>query len=96
MSEYRLTDDAEADLLDVFLYGFERFGVLQASAYKDGLARCFQLIAENPGIGRPARDVGLGVRRHEHARHVIFYEEASDGVLILAVIHERSIRTLRR
>jgi plasmid stabilization system protein ParE len=59
MSEYRLTQDADDDLLKMFIYGFETFGL---------------------------------TRRHEHAHHVIFYDEQPDGVLITGVIPERSIR----
>lgn len=96
MGSYKLTDDAEADLLDVFLYGFETFGAAAAAAYKANLAHCFQLMADNPGMGRLAADLGPGIRRHEHAQHVIFYEEEPGGVLILGIVHGRSIRKLRR
>jgi toxin ParE1/3/4 len=96
MSEYRLTNDADADLLDVFIYGFETFGLIQAEEYRDSLTRCFELIADNPKMGRKADELAPGTRRHEHARHVIFYDEQPYGVLITAIIHERSIRGLRR
>ena len=35
-----------------------------------------------------------GVRRHEHASHVILYESVGTGVLILALVHRRSVRRL--
>ncbi len=37
MAEYRLTRDADDDLLNMFLYGFETFGPAQADAYRDGM-----------------------------------------------------------
>lgn len=95
MNEYRLTRDADADLLEVFLHGFETFGLARAEDYRDSLARCFQLLADNPRLGRKADELAPGARRHEHARHVIFYDEQSYGVLITAIVHERSIRRLR-
>ncbi len=95
MSEYRLTKDADADLLEVFIYGFETFGPIHAEDYRDNMTRCFKLLAENPKLGRKADDFAPGARRHEHARHVIFYDEQPYGVLITAIIHERSIRRLR-
>lgn len=96
MGSYHLTEDAEADLLEVFLYGLEAFGAVQAAEYKTSLAYCFQLIADNPGMDRLARNLGPGVRRYEHAQHVIFYEEEPGSVPILGVVHGRSIRNLKR
>jgi toxin ParE1/3/4 len=96
MNEYRLTNDADADLLELFVYGLETFGPIQAETYRDSLTRCFELIADNPKMGRKADELAPGARRHEHARHVVFYDEQPYGVLITAIIHERSIRKLRR
>jgi toxin ParE1/3/4 len=58
------------------------------------MTRCFERLAENPRMGRKADEFAAGARRHEHARHVIFYDEQADGVLIIAIIHERSMRGL--
>lgn len=96
MGDYRLTRDADADLLRMFIDGFEMFGAAQAEEYRDGMTRCFALLADNPRIGRAADEFASGAPRHEHARHIIFYNEEADGVLITAVIHERSIRHLLR
>ena len=37
MGEYRLTQDADDDLLNMFIYGFETFGLAQAEAYREGM-----------------------------------------------------------
>jgi toxin ParE1/3/4 len=34
------------------------------------------------------------VHRHEYAAHVILYEPVDGGVLILAIVHGRSMRRL--
>jgi len=91
VAEYRLTRVAEDDLLDAFLYGFETFGPGQADGYRQGMARCFELHADTPRLGRPADDFIPGARRHEHGRHVIFYDEQPYGVLMIAVVRERSV-----
>ena len=96
MSKYRLTKDADGDLLKMFIYGFETFGLAQAEEYRDSMTRCFQLLSDNSRIGRKADEFAPGARRHEHARHVIFYDEQPDGVLITAIVHERCIRRLMR
>ncbi|MFK0208225.1 type II toxin-antitoxin system RelE/ParE family toxin [Agrobacterium sp. NPDC090283] len=46
-------------------------------------------------MGRAATTVGEGIRRHEYGSHVIFYEIDGSGVLILTVVHGRSIRRLK-
>jgi len=91
MSDYRLTKNADADLLNMFLYGFEIFGTSKANAYRIGIIQCFEILADNPRLGRKADEFANGARRHEHAQHVIFYNETPDGVLITGIIHERSM-----
>ncbi|HTV32531.1 MAG TPA: type II toxin-antitoxin system RelE/ParE family toxin [Methylocella sp.] len=51
------------------------------------MIQCFELLAANPRIGRKADEFSPGSRRHEHAHHVIFYNEQPDGVLITGIIH---------
>ncbi|WP_117191913.1 type II toxin-antitoxin system RelE/ParE family toxin [Rhizobium terrae] len=94
MPEYRLTPRAEAEIVNIIRYGIERFGVLQARRYADDLTHCFELLAENPRMGRSAPDFGEAVCRHTHARHIILYEITDSGVMILAVVHVRSLSRL--
>ena len=94
MNSYALTKRAEADLFDVFLFGYEQFGEKQAETYAAELEHVFQLLADNPRMGREAEIVGQGVRRHEHASHVILYEIVPGGVLILAIVHSGSVKRL--
>ena len=95
MSAYRLTKRADADLFNIFLYGIKTFGLTQAKRYSESMSRCFQLLADAPAIGRRTEAIARNVRRHEHGSHVILYEEEVDGVLILAIVHSRSLRALR-
>ncbi|WP_342165972.1 type II toxin-antitoxin system RelE/ParE family toxin [Methylobacterium sp. SD21] len=94
MCDYRLTKRAEADLFDIAVHGYRQFGARQAEAYAAGLEHAFELLADNPGMGRRADVIRPGVHRHEHASHVILYESVGDGVLILAIVHRRSVRRL--
>jgi len=91
MGEVRLTRNADDDLLQLFLYGFDAFGLTKAQEYRDGVVQCFELLADYPRIGRLADETGLDMRRHEHAHHVIFYMEIPEGVLITAIIHQRQL-----
>ncbi|WFS66827.1 type II toxin-antitoxin system RelE/ParE family toxin [Agrobacterium leguminum] len=95
MNSYRLTKQAESEILDIFIYGVEQFGLRQAHFYKNEMKSCFQLLGDNPRMGRLAPAIGEGVRRHEHGSHIILYEIDGAGVLILTVVHGRSIRRLK-
>jgi toxin ParE1/3/4 len=95
MAEYRVSKRANADLIDIYVYGSEQFGEGRAVAYQQSLEACFEMIARHPKIGRTSPTVRPGVRRHEHGSHVILYREETDSVLIIAVLYGRSIRGLK-
>jgi toxin ParE1/3/4 len=52
MPGYRVSARADQDLLDIYLYGSEQFGRPQAVKYQMSLEHCFELLAENPRMGR--------------------------------------------
>lgn len=45
---YRLSLEAEEDLVRIFNYGLKKFGIGQATKYYFGLIENFERIAENP------------------------------------------------
>lgn len=94
MADYRISRRAEHDLIEIYVYGLEQFGRAQAARYQADMERCFLLLAEQPRMGRSAEAIAPGVRRHEHGQHVVLYEEDDRGILILAVIHQRSLPRL--
>ena len=94
MTEYKVSTRAASDLENLYLDGIELFGELQADRYRAELDVCFARIARHPQMGRPADSIRFGVRRHEHKSHVILYKEQPDHVLILAVLHGRSVLKL--
>ncbi len=95
MADYKLARRAEDDLLGIYLYGIERFGEAQAERYHAGLSACFALLASRPRIGRLAPSIAPGIRRHEHGSHVVLYEEVEDDIVILALVHRRSVLRLK-
>lgn len=48
MCNYRLSIEAEEDVVRIFEYGLRQFGALQATKYYDMLYECFNKIAINP------------------------------------------------
>lgn len=86
MAGYRLSRLADKDLVQIFGYTIETFGVDQARAYKAELEAIFALIAGHPSIGRDVSELRPGLRRHEHAAHVIFYSQTVDDVFVVRVL----------
>lgn len=52
MAAYALSRAAEDDLARIAAYTVETFGIEQAIAYRDGLKRAFEFLAENPRAAR--------------------------------------------
>ena len=89
-----MTAKAVVDISNLYGYGIDRFGRVQALRFVNDLRKTFTLLAEHPRLGRLATSIRAGVRRHEHGSHIIVYEETVDGILILAVVHASNIRRL--
>jgi len=73
MATYSLSEKAVSDLEDIYEYTILNFGLEQARAYLLGLHERFQILADNPGVGRSAEQLALELRRHEYQSHIIFY-----------------------
>lgn len=95
MSCYHVSRRADAHLLAIYVYGRKYFGRPQAITYQQELEDCFAMLARHPQAGRLSPSVRKGVRRHEHASHMILRRETADGIAILAVLHQRQLRGLR-
>jgi toxin ParE1/3/4 len=87
MAEYRLTDRARADLIDIYDFTERKFGAYQAEAYYAGLIRSFGLLADFPLIGQTIDELAAGYRRFRFQSHLIFYSSRADHVEIRAIIH---------
>lgn len=86
-----ISQSAEADLLDIFLYSIEEFGVAQAERYKILLENAFQALSETPGMARLRRGISPPVRVLPVEKHMIIYTIREDGqtVYVLRVRHQR-------
>ncbi len=93
MSDIRLSLLAEDDLLEIGDYTQRRWGAGQANRYLDGLEHCCQvlgcrMLAANPELGRVCDDVRVGLRRMEHASHVVFFRVEPGGIVITRILHK--------
>jgi toxin ParE1/3/4 len=88
---FRLSNQAEADLMAIGIYTLQTWSEKQAIRYIDNLENCCQRLAENPKLGRPCDYVRPGLRRLEHGRHVIFYRIETGGILVSRILHRRML-----
>jgi toxin ParE1/3/4 len=86
MPDYRLSNEAVADLESIGDYGVATFGLAQALKYQLALESRFELLAQFPRIGVPTYDLLPGLYRFVYVAHVI-YTIAPEHVFIVRVIH---------
>ena len=89
MTGIEITGDAEQDLIDIYLYGIEHFGLNQAERYSEILHAKIDTIAENPSFGSDYGFVRDGLRRYESVSHAIYFQRIAGGVRVLRILHGR-------
>lgn len=89
MPTYRLSRKADSDLKEAYFYSFDNFGKPQAEAYAAGLKICFQLLAEQPRIGRTRPGQKEDHRLFFHHSHVVGYRIIGADILIQRVLDTR-------
>jgi toxin ParE1/3/4 len=57
VAKFHLTNRAVTDLSDIADFTIQNFGIEQARFYWNGLNNCFEILAENPQLGRSAADL---------------------------------------
>lgn len=85
---YKLTPEAENDLIEIYVYGFLNFGETQAEIYVSKLEECFELLGNAPLICRERTEFTPPVRIHHRGRHLVIYVLQDDRILIIRVLHE--------
>ncbi len=92
MPGFRLTNAAEADLIEIGRYTRERWGDAQYRGYLTRLDDRFRMLAENPDVGIASDDVRQGYRRCPEGSHVIFYRVLdAETIEVVRVLHERML-----
>ena len=77
--------------MDIGAYTLKAWGEDQTIRYINGLETCCQQLADNPELGRRCDHIRPGLRRMEHARHVVFYRIKADGILVSRILHQRML-----
>ena len=79
---------ADDDLLDIFIYGCEKFGVDAAEAYILRLEAGFQHLLQHPQLGRSIGQTIEGIRALSVVSHIICYSATDTTVDIIRILHK--------
>jgi toxin ParE1/3/4 len=86
MSRYRLTDQAQADLDEIWLYIAEH-NIPAADRFLDTLQEKFVLLAGQALLGRARSELAPNLRSLPIGNYVIFYRPIDDGIGVARVLH---------
>lgn len=94
MATYRLTPDAQSDLIEIRRYTVAQWDTAQSRKYLSELRQTIHLLAETPSLGKHRREIGSNVLSFPHASHVIYYmmhEEVLEVLVVFGVLHRRMV-----
>ena len=86
---YRLTRNAQDDLIGLYGWSIAEFGIVQAERYRRGLEEAFAFLSEFPLAARERAGVAPSVRAHPYKSHLIVYLLEGEGILIVGIRHGR-------
>lgn len=91
MPDYRLTPDAQSELIEIRRFTLKQWGSAQSQKYLAGLRQTIRLLVETPALGKPRPDVGSGVLSFPHVSHVIYYLVHEQQLIVFGVLHKRML-----
>ena len=91
MPIYRLTPDAQTDLIEIRRFTVKHWGTAQSQKYLLELRQTIRLLAETPTLGKPRPDVGSKVLSFPHVSHVIYYVVHEQQLIVFGVLHKRMV-----
>ncbi|MEX1666636.1 type II toxin-antitoxin system RelE/ParE family toxin [Zhongshania arctica] len=83
-----ITPEAESDLVDIWVYTCNEWGVDQADKYLDQLERGINQLIDYPELGLDYSHVLPGYRQLHQEHHLVFYRLEKHYILIVRVLHE--------
>ncbi len=91
MPTYRLTPDAQSDLIEIRRFTVAEWGPVQSQNYVEALQKTIHLLTEAPSIGLSRPEVGPQVLSFPHGSHVIYYKTVKQQLVIFGVLHKSMV-----
>ncbi|MGB5520307.1 MAG: type II toxin-antitoxin system RelE/ParE family toxin [Gammaproteobacteria bacterium] len=91
MGNYRLSENAKADLTRVYRRGLREYGEAQADKYYQAFFERFEQLAEQPLLYQAVDDILPGYRRSVCGSDSIYYRIDGETVEIMAIIGQQDL-----
>jgi toxin ParE1/3/4 len=89
-SGYSLTPTADQDIVEIWRYTFETWGVEKANNYLGQIERCLSNLVNQPGLGKKCDEIRQNYRSFHLGHHLIFYRlNLENQIEVVRVLHER-------
>ena len=88
MLKLSITPKAESDLIGIWVYTCEEWGVEQADKYLDQLEEGMKQLVNHPSLGMNYAHALPGYRRLQVDHHAVFYQVLEPEILVVRVLHE--------
>lgn len=86
MRKYHLTSRADVDLDEIVDF-IAKDNIEAAITVEERLTHTFEMLGNNPKIGRERPDLDYGLRSFPVDSYIVFYRAWSSEVLIVRVLH---------
>ncbi|AXY01212.1 MULTISPECIES: type II toxin-antitoxin system RelE/ParE family toxin [Vibrio] len=90
-NKYKLSNLAQSHLRKVKNYTVENFSELQWRNYKDTLLSGFQMLADNPGLGRSCDEIYPNGFYFPIGKHTAYFTKEHDFILVVAVLGQSQL-----
>ncbi len=79
---------AEEDLINIWIYGCETWGSIQADTYADSIENTLNTLAHLPKKHRIRKNFRPPIRICHHISHMIIYMIEENSITIIRVLHK--------
>jgi len=86
MLKYSLTSQADVDLDDIVEY-IAKDNVEAALAIDERITKIFEMLSDNPRIGRERPEFDCGLRSFPADNYLVFYRIWAGKIVIVRVLH---------
>lgn len=89
--KYKLSKSAQAHLLKIRNYTVNNFSQMQWLNYKDTLLTGFQMLAENPEVGRRCENIYPKGFYFPVGKHTAYFTKEDGFILVVAVLSQSQL-----
>ena len=89
--KYRLTSDAQSDLIEIRRFTLAQWGSGQSTKYLSELRQIIRLLSETPKMGKQRPEIGMEVFCFPYSSHVIYYRCHDKLLVVFGVLHKSMV-----